>query len=260
MEAFVHPGSIVRRIWGDADLVLIVFAGAAAEFALNRAVDWLFFTNELPRDPLGRLFSTAAYAQRIALADWAAAERTLEQIRAAHAGVERAREARIPAWAYRDVLYLLVDYSERAFRTLYRPLTGAEQRDLWQLFRRVGGGLDIPDLPDSYADWRADRERHLQRDLAFSPYTAALYDSYREHLGRWRYALLRQVQAAVVPERVRDLLQLPRRRWLRKLLPVYAPLATRRVRSAIQRALIPPEYLADVRRLDHPEVRREQAV
>ncbi|MBW3607880.1 MAG: DUF2236 domain-containing protein, partial [Actinobacteria bacterium] len=67
MDAFVGPGSIVRRVWGDADLVLLVFAGAAAEFALNRAADWLFVTGALTADPLGRLFSTAAYAQRIAL-------------------------------------------------------------------------------------------------------------------------------------------------------------------------------------------------
>jgi len=47
---FVDRRSIVRRIWGDPDLVLLIFAGAAAEFALNRAVDWLFFTGEIPRD------------------------------------------------------------------------------------------------------------------------------------------------------------------------------------------------------------------
>ncbi len=41
---FVDRRSIVRRIWGDPNLVLLIFAGAAAEFALNRAVDWLFFT------------------------------------------------------------------------------------------------------------------------------------------------------------------------------------------------------------------------
>ena len=53
---FVDRRSIVRKIWGNPDLVLLVFAGAAAEFALNRAVDWLFFTGEIPRDPIGRLF------------------------------------------------------------------------------------------------------------------------------------------------------------------------------------------------------------
>ena len=36
---FVARGSIVRKIWGDPELVLLVFAGSAAEFALNRAVD-----------------------------------------------------------------------------------------------------------------------------------------------------------------------------------------------------------------------------
>jgi len=151
-EAFAREGCIVRRIWGDADLVLLVFAGAAAEFALNRVADWLFFTGRLPRDPLGRVFSTAAYAQRIALADLDTAEHTLERIRAAHAAVERERGADIPAWAHRDVLYLLVDYSEQAFQTLHRPLDGAEQQDLWEVFRRVGMGLGIPELPLTYAD------------------------------------------------------------------------------------------------------------
>jgi len=216
----------VRRIWGDADLVLLVFAGAAAEFALNRAVDWLFFTGRLPRDPLGRLFSTAAYAQQIALGDVRTAEHTLERIRTAHAAVERERGASIPTWAHRDVLYLLVDYSERAFGTLHRPLDGAEQQDLWEVFRRVGMGLGIPELPPTYADWRVDRERHLKRDLVFGEHTAALYATYRRHLGPWRYLLLRQVQALLVPEHVRQLLGLPEQAWVRPLLLLYPLLTT----------------------------------
>src|SRR4051794_32955614 len=65
MRPFVAPGSIVRSIWGDADTILLVFAGSAAEFALNRAVDWLFYTSRLPDDPLGRLFSTAEFARQV---------------------------------------------------------------------------------------------------------------------------------------------------------------------------------------------------
>ena len=65
MEYFVQPGSIVRKIWGKGDTVLFVFAGASAEFALNKAVDWLYFTGKLPADPLGRLFSTVMYARLI---------------------------------------------------------------------------------------------------------------------------------------------------------------------------------------------------
>ena len=37
-----------RAIWGDGDLVCLTFAAAAVEFAVNRAVDWLFFTGALP--------------------------------------------------------------------------------------------------------------------------------------------------------------------------------------------------------------------
>ena len=252
MEPFVRPGSIVQRIWGDSDLVLLVFAGAAAEFALNRAVDWLFVTGALPRDPLGRLFSTAGYAQQIAFADAATARGTFARIRAAHEAVERKRGGRIPAWAHRDVLYLLVAYSERSFRALHRPLDAAEQEELWAVFRRVGEGLGIPELPEDYAAWQVDREHHLQEDLAFSEHTAQLYESYRRHLGPWRYALLRQVQSALVPESVRRLLTLPERAWLRPLLPLYPAVATVGLRSLVQRALIPPEHLAAIRRLDQP--------
>ena len=53
MKHFVAKHSIVRTIWGRADTVLFIFAGAAAEFALNKAVDWLYFTGKVPQDPLG---------------------------------------------------------------------------------------------------------------------------------------------------------------------------------------------------------------
>ncbi len=173
MTEFVRQGSVVRTIWGDADMMLLVFAGCAAEFALNRAVDWLFFTGKLPGDPIGRLFSTASYAQRIVFADERSAARTLDGIRAVHEAVERRRGEAIPDWAHRDVLYMLIDYSERAHELLARPLTSDEQHELYDVFHRVGTGLRIPDLPPSYALWRADRERHLRRDLVHSDGTAA---------------------------------------------------------------------------------------
>ena len=259
MEPFVRPGSIVQRIWGDVDLVLLTFAGAAAEFALNRAVDWLFVTGALPSDPLGRLFSTAAYAQDIAFADVTRAHLTFARIRAAHEAVERQRAGRIPAWAHRDVLYLLVDYSERAFHAVHRPLTADERQELWAVFRRVGEGLGIPGLPEGYSGWQADRERHLARDLAFSDHTAELYASYRRHLGPWRYALLRQVQAALVPECVRRLLELPERSWTRPLLRLYPAVAALGLRRLLQRALVPPEHLPALQRLEHPLARQVPA-
>ena len=251
-EPFVRPGSIVRRIWGDADLVLLVFAGAAAEFALNRAVDWLFVTRAVPRDPLGRLFKTAAYAQDIAFADLSSAELAFARIRAAHEAVERKRGGEIPAWAHRDVLYLLVDYSERSFEAVHRALTSAEQEELWDVFRRIGEGLGIPELPRDYPAWRADRALHLERDLVASGHTAELYRAYRSHLGPWRYALLLQLQVALVPPRVHRLLDLPALDWAGPLLPLYPAVTALGLGSLIQRALIPPEHLAAVQRLNQP--------
>lgn len=250
MDAFVGPGSIVRRVWGDADLVLLVFAGAAAEFALNRAADWLFVTGALPQDPLGRLFSTAAYAQRIALGSRAGAAQALAAIRAAHHAVENRRGARIPDWAHRDVLYLLVDYSARTFEALHRPLTAPEREELYAVFRRVGEGLGIPELPADYAAWAVDRARHMERDLAYTAHTAALYAAYRRALGPWRYALLRRVQGTLAPARVRTLLGLPRASILGRLLPLYPTVVRLGLRPAVRRALVPSAQLAALRRLD----------
>jgi uncharacterized protein (DUF2236 family) len=247
---FVDRGSIVRRIWGDADMVLLIFAGSAAEFALNRAIDWLFFTGKLPSDPIGRLFATASYAQSIVFADKLTASRTLDGIRAVHEALEHQRGQPIPDWAHRDVLYMLVDYTERAHELLARPLSAGEQNDLYAVFYRVGTGLRIPCLPPSYTRWRADRELHLRRDLLHSDGTETLYSQYRSHLGSLRYRLLLRVQSILVPAHVRGLLQLKSAEWLRPLLRVYPVLARAGFRSIIQRLLIPSSLLVAVRRLD----------
>jgi uncharacterized protein (DUF2236 family) len=247
---FVKPDSVVRRIWGDADVILFIFAASAAEFALNRAVDWLFFTGKLPADPLGRLFSTVRYSQEIVFAETGAAEQAIGRMSAIHAGVEAARGAQIPAWAYRDVLYMLIDYSERAYRLLHRPLRSAEQEELYDVFRRVGAGMGIPDLPTSYADWQADRQIHLDRDLVRSEHTKTLFSRYREALGRWRYRLLLDAQALLVPEAVHRKLRLPQKPRLACVLPAYRAVHGSRLRSLTQRVLVPPAYLDQVRQLD----------
>jgi hypothetical protein len=181
------PVAVMRAIWGNADTLMLVFAGSAAEFALNRAVDWLFYTGSVPNDPIGRLFATARFAQDLAFADEATARRTLDRINRIHGAVERQRGMEIPAWSHRDVLYMLIDYSRRAFELLYRPLSADELELVYGIARGMGEGLHIPDLPPTYAAWLPDRELHLQRDLAFSDYTAILYAQYRRHLGSWRY-------------------------------------------------------------------------
>src|ERR1700742_3033771 len=120
MQYFVEKNSVVRNIWGKSDTVLFIFAGASAEFALNKAVDWLYFTGRLPSDPMGRLFSTVVYAQKIVFAGSDASFAAIDRITSIHRGVEQQRNGRIPDEAYLDVLFMLIDYSIRSFELLHR--------------------------------------------------------------------------------------------------------------------------------------------
>lgn len=241
---------IVRRVWGNPDLVLLIFAGSAAEFALNRAVDWLFFTGEIPNDPIGRFFSTVRFAQQIVFADQRTAENTIKQINAIHNSVEAQRGLTIPDWAYRDVLYMLIDYTERAYELVYRPLSVDEQREMFAAFREVGEGLKVPLLPTSYNEWRIDRRRHLKRDLAYSEYTALLYAQYRRHLGAWRYYILLQLQALLAPEEVRLLLALNSLPLFAELVRAYKIVDRLKLQLLVRRALIPPKYWPEIQKLD----------
>ena len=242
--------AIVRQIWGDADVILLIFAGSAAEFALNKAVDWLFFTGKLPADPIGRLFSTVQYAQQIVFADEVQARRAIGQMASIHAGVESKRGYAIPDWAYRDVLYMLIDYSERAYELLHRPLTNAERTELFAVFRAVGEGMHVPDLPATYTDWQTDRQTHLANDLERSPFTDTLFQRYRDELGNWRYDLLRQAQSLLVPARVSTLLGLPQRPWLPYLLWMYPVARVPGLRAVVQRVLLPTAYLSRIQGLN----------
>ena len=250
MRDFIDHRSIVRRIWGNSDLILLIFAGAAAEFALNRAVDWLFFTGRIPADPIGRLFSTVRYSQEILFADEVTARRTLDVINAKHRSVEQRREQTIPDWAHRDVLYMLVDYSERAYGLLYRPLSNTQQDELYSVFRRVGEGLHIPELPATYAEWRGDRERHLDRDLVYSRHTSLLYKQYSRHLGLWRYHILLEVQALLVPNKVRRLLHLSPNQLFAQLVGAYGIVQKCNLQSVVHTLLIPPQYWSEMRKFD----------
>ena len=249
-RGFVDRGSIVRTIWGDPDLVLLIFAGSAAEFALNRAVDWLFFTGEIPRDPIGRLFSTVRYAQEIVFVDEEKARRTLDRINARHAHVEHQRGQTIPDWAYRDVLYMLIDYSERAYALLYKPLAKVQKHDLFEVFLRIGEGLSIPDLPETYDEWQVDRRRHMVRDLSYSKHTSMLFQQYRKHLGWWRYQLLLEVQAVLVPGVVRRLLDFHSNKLMSGLAQTYGIINGGKLRSLVHGLLIPPRYWSEVRSFD----------
>ena len=165
MEYFVKEGSIVREIWGKSDTILFIFAGASAEFALNKAVDWLYFTGRLPADPLGRLFSTVGYARQIVFSSMEDAHKAIDSMAKIHAGVEAKRGMAIPDWAYRDVLFMLIDYSIRSFELLESGLYLAKNMRCLTVFcqRRYTHGLQ--GTAPTYAAWQPMREDHLKKTL-----------------------------------------------------------------------------------------------
>ncbi|GAA4731610.1 oxygenase MpaB family protein [Flavisolibacter ginsenosidimutans] len=250
MTAYVHPQSIVRKIWGKSDTILFIFAGAAAEFALNKAVDWLYFTGRIPNDPIGRLFSTVEYARHIVFASKEEAEATIDKITFIHGGVEKARGAKIPDWAYRDVLFMLIHYSIAAYELLERKLSADEKEDLYEVFLRIGRRMNVPDLPDTYKAWLPVREAHMQSDLARSRFTDDLFQQYKKHLGRLRYKALREAQVLVVPKRVSALLQFRKISLLYPLVPVYKLSRRLNLDAVIKWLLLPSAYKKQIEALD----------
>ncbi|MFD2145574.1 oxygenase MpaB family protein [Mucilaginibacter antarcticus] len=250
MKYFVNPDSIVRKIWGRADTTLFIFAGSAAEFALNKAVDWLYYTGKLPADPLGRLFSTVTYARQVIFAEEGDALLAIDKITAIHKGVEHARGARIPDWAYRDVLFMLIDYSIRSFELLDRPLSIGEKTEIFEVFYRLGQRMELKDLPTNFVQWKRMREEHLQQNLSQSAYTYHLYKQYKKHLGWLRYTLVIKVQAMLVPGHVNNLLALGKPGWVKPVLAFYRFLRRLKVETLVRNLLLPAAYKVQIKGLD----------
>ncbi|MEH6406590.1 MAG: oxygenase MpaB family protein [Leeuwenhoekiella sp.] len=250
MENFVKDDSIIREIWGKSDTVLLIFAGAAAEFALNKAVDWLYFTGKLPADPLGRLFSTVGYARKIIFADKATALKSIDSIYHIHKAVENSRESTIPDWAYRDVLFMLIYYSIASFEVLERKLTSEEKEEVYNVFFRVGERMQLKDLASDYNTWLLQRAEHLQNDLIKSHYTKDLFKQYKKHLGSLRYFVLIEGQKLIIPEKVRLLLEFKKTSMLRFLLPFYKLSRFLHLDNSIKKVLLPKEYETEINEIN----------
>ncbi len=251
MEYFVDKDSVVRQIWGKSDTVLLIFAGASAEFALNKAVDWLYFTGRLPADPLGRLFSTVSYARAIIISEKQAALRAIDAMAGIHANVEAKRGAHIPDWAYRDVLFLLIDYSIRSFEVLERKLTSVEKNEVFQVFNRVGCRMRLSGLPNTYEEWGTMRQEHLAQNLQHSDYTKDLFRQYRKHLGAVRYRVLLETQTLVVPQPVHALLGFRKISLLYPLFALYKVSKKIKIDWLLKAIILPSKYKKEIIALDN---------
>lgn len=251
MKYFVNKDSIVRKIWGNGDTILLIFAGASAEFALNKAVDWLYFTGKLPADPLKRLFSTVAYARQIVFSDYNDANIAIDKINSIHKGVEKSRGKTIPDWAYRDVLYMLIDYSIRSFELLERPLSITEKEEVFDVFYRMGARMELVNLPQNYQEWQIIRNKAVNENLLNGNFTKDLYKQYRKHLGWFRYQILLQAQMVLVPKRVNKLLNLGYNPMFKGLIKVYQLSRRVGISSFIKCMIMPPEYKKEIIALDN---------
>ncbi|WP_235524180.1 oxygenase MpaB family protein [Pedobacter sp. Hv1] len=250
MKHFVAKDSIVRQIWGSGDTILLIFAGASAEFALNKAVDWLYFTGRLPADPLKRLFSTVSYARQIVFSTYDEAMHAIDKISSIHKGVEEQRGQQIPDWAYRDVLYMLMDYSIRSFELLERKLSTQEKEEVFNVFYRMGSRMAIKALPTTFEDWQVMRTTALEENLIKGDFTIDLYKQYRKHLGWVRYMILKQSQILLLPTKVNQLLGLGKSIFAVLMLKLYKLSRLIRVKTILKNALLPAAYKKEIMALD----------
>jgi hypothetical protein len=246
---FVRKDSIVRTIWGRRDIILFIFAGAAAEFALNKAVDWLYFTGRLPADPLKRLFSTVTYSKRIVFSEDAKALETIDQIFTIHKGVEQARGASIPSWAYLDVLYMLIYYSIVSFELLERRLTPVEKDEVYDVFLRLGRRMKLEGLPSTYSAWLESREAHLNENLECGKFTVDLFKQYKKHLGGGRYWLLVESQKLILPRQALTLLGFSKFSLFVPFVPLYKLSRLVNLDWFIMSLILPGEYRQQVKDL-----------
>lgn len=252
MEYFVEKQSIVRKIWSKGDTILFIFAGAAAEFALNKAVDWLYFTGKLPGDPLERLFSTVTYARQIVFSNESDALNAIDKITSIHRAVEVNRGATIPDWAYRDVLYMLIHYSIASYELMERELLLAEKDEIYNVFFRMGSRMQLINLPSDYTSWLEDRNLHLTKDLQRSNLTKDLFDQYKRHLGWFRYSILLEGQKLVIPEIVREQLLFSKPTYIKLFINYYKYSRLLGLDKLIRSIILPGEYKKQIEDLDVP--------
>lgn len=242
MEYFVKPGSIVRKIWSDTDCILFIFGAAAGEFALHKSVDWLFFTGKLPNDPIGRLFSTVVYAQKIIFEEKVKAEKTLADMKFIHENVENNRGYEIPNWAYQDVLYMLIDYTISAYELLNHTLLYNEKEDIYEVFKRVGEQMGIENLPEDFEMWRIQRNQHLSENYEKSIFSIQLFEAYKHHLGKLKFEILSEVQKLLLPLTLKAMIFQNQDSKISGFLKIYKKVKENWPFNKIKHFLLPKRY------------------
>ena len=155
------------------------------------------------------------------------------------------------------MLFILIDYGERAHEVVFGPMTEAERASHFGVGLALGRAMLLGGLPTTYAEYRDQRHQQLLEDYARGHLTDELYASYRRALGSWRYRLLRLVQASVLPEELRGVLQLKPSPIVDELLRCYRflPGGGNKLRP-LHKILLPSRFAKQLREVERaPDAR-----
>jgi hypothetical protein len=145
---------------------------------------------------------------------------------------------------------MLIDYSIRSFELLERRLTPDEREEVFDVFNRVGLGMGLQGLPESFPQWQAMRKEHLLQNLEKSTFTTDLFLQYKKHLGAMRYHVLLEAQLLVVPRHVKKLLGLRKVSALLPAVPFYKFSRKIHLDWVLKELLLPGEYKTQIKALD----------
>jgi hypothetical protein len=195
---------ITRTIWADPENIVLIYAGAAAEFALNPENHWLFYTGKLPADPLRRFERTLRYQRRLFFLPEDAVPVLARHIKEIHNDVEKERSrehgsVKISDQAYLQVFSMLIEYGIRGYEYLHRLQLTPDQRETYfNDIRSLALMMDIRDFPADYDNYLARRERIVLSELNCNVFTRELMNAYRKSLSPLGYWTLLQFQARFI--------------------------------------------------------------
>lgn len=195
---------ITRTIWGEEENVLLIYAGAAAEFALNPENHWLFYTGKLPADPLRRFENTLRYQRKLFFMPQEGVPAVAKHIKHIHRDVEEKRsqeqgEIKISDQAYLQVFSMLIEYGILGHEYLHRRNMKQEEKEAYfNDIRAITLMMEIRDFPEDYRTYLIRRTRMVTSELRCNSFTGELMDAYRKSLPAFCYWGLLQFQARFI--------------------------------------------------------------
>jgi uncharacterized protein (DUF2236 family) len=238
---------ITRAIWGDPENVVLVYAGAAAEFALHPENHWLFYTGKLPSDPLVRFRDTLQYQQKLFFMPKDRVPLVARHIKEMHRQVEAKRSgeegpSRISDQAYFQVFSMLIEYGIRGYEYLNRCLmTRVEKEDYFNDIRSIALMMEIKNFSADYHHYLTHRTQMVVRELQVNAYTRQLMEAYRRNLGALRYGCLLQFQAQFIDPILAQRLGLAPGRFFGWLYRLYPRLRFKAFTEGLLRLALKPE-------------------